>query len=176
MNEKQPSSLRTATPTTRSRPTYTSASRNHQGVSSWLVCAPWTEKRKGGIRNFHDWIYDTFGDGIAKHLLVPYNEKIWQHDLRDIDLDWVNWSIPNQILRSAKRSAWNQEQAVWIQPCVFLPTEGGFRHSQQLSGGREVDSRRSGRKDPLKKRRVTLRSGQVVRYRHLLSTMRCIPF
>ncbi|GAI97064.1 unnamed protein product, partial [marine sediment metagenome] len=31
--------------------------------------------------NFEEWIYTTFGDGIARHYMVPYNRKIWKYDL-----------------------------------------------------------------------------------------------
>lgn len=132
-----------------------------------------TEKRKGGIRNFHDWIYDTFGDGIAKHFMVPYNEKIWQHDLRDIDLDWVNWSIPKPNLEEVLNGALGiKNRQFGYNPVFFYPTEGGIStlpNSFPVAGKLILSD--PVEKIHLKKRRITLRSGQVVRYRHLLSTM-----
>src|SRR5262252_5567046 len=44
----------------------------------------------GGPKNFHDWVLKTFGTGIAKHFMLPYNEKFWKQDLRTITSDWVS--------------------------------------------------------------------------------------
>ena len=35
-------------------------------------------RKKGNPRNFEDWIYATYGEGIAKHYMIPYNQKIWK--------------------------------------------------------------------------------------------------
>jgi protoporphyrinogen oxidase len=132
-----------------------------------------TKKHKGGIRNFHDWIYDTFGDGIAKHFMVPYNEKIWQHDLRDIDLDWVNWSIPKPNLEEVLNGALGiKNRQFGYNPVFFYPTEGGIStlpNSFTVTGKLILSDPVA--KIHLKKRQVTLGTGQIIRYRHLLSTM-----
>src|SRR5215475_11299881 len=52
----------------------------------------------GGPKNFHDWVVCTFGTGIAKHFMLPYNEKFWKQDLLTITSDWVSWSIPKPTL------------------------------------------------------------------------------
>ena len=44
--------------------------------------------------SFKDWIVATFGTGIARHFMVPYNEKLWKRDLGSLSSDWVDWSIP----------------------------------------------------------------------------------
>ena len=41
--------------------------------------------------NFHDWVLKTFGTGIAKHFMLPYNEKFWKRDLRTITADGMSW-------------------------------------------------------------------------------------
>lgn len=38
---------------------------------------------------FRDWIYDLFGDVMAKEYLEPYNRKIWKRELTALDTDWV---------------------------------------------------------------------------------------
>jgi protoporphyrinogen oxidase len=39
--------------------------------------------------NFEEWIYTTFGDGIAKYYMIPYNRKIWKYDLSRMNIDWI---------------------------------------------------------------------------------------
>jgi protoporphyrinogen oxidase len=48
---------------------------------------------------FRDWASRTFGSGIAKHFLVPYNTKLWRTDLDEIECGWVSWSIPRPTLK-----------------------------------------------------------------------------
>ena len=39
--------------------------------------------------NFLDWIRNSFGDGIAKHFLVPYNRKVWAYPPEELSAGWV---------------------------------------------------------------------------------------
>jgi len=56
-------------------------------------------------RNFDDFIYQNFGPGIAKHFLVPYNEKLWGVHPKEITSDWCKRFVPvppaEQILAGA---------------------------------------------------------------------------
>ena len=44
--------------------------------------------------NFKEWIYARFGDGIARHFMLPYNSKIWTVPLEEMDCEWINSRIP----------------------------------------------------------------------------------
>jgi len=46
-------------------------------------------------KNLEEWIYNFFGDWIAKNYLIPYNEKIWKRPLKEIDVDWLY--IPGRL-------------------------------------------------------------------------------
>jgi UDP-galactopyranose mutase len=58
-------------------------------------------KRAKG-KNFLDWIGHTFGAGIAKHFMVPYNTKFWTLPPEYITCEWIDEFIPvpslNQVL------------------------------------------------------------------------------
>jgi protoporphyrinogen oxidase len=41
------------------------------------------------IENFEDWIVNTFGIGIAKHFLLPYNYKVWAFHPHKLNYSWV---------------------------------------------------------------------------------------
>jgi len=54
--------------------------------------------------NLKEWCRYTFGNGIAEKYLLPYNEKIWKHDLEDMSIHWVE-RIPKPPLRDIIKSA-----------------------------------------------------------------------
>lgn len=44
--------------------------------------------------NFLKWINNTFGKGIARHFMVPYNKKFWTVSLNRMACPWVDKFIP----------------------------------------------------------------------------------
>jgi protoporphyrinogen oxidase len=131
------------------------------------------KNKKKHIQNFRDWILDTFGDGIARHFMVPYNEKLWQHDLGDIALDWVNWSIPKPTLEEVLNGALGiRNKQFGYNPVFYYPTQGGIGllpESFPIRGSLLLHA--PVEKIHLKKRQVTLKDGRKIRYHHLFSTM-----
>jgi protoporphyrinogen oxidase len=41
------------------------------------------------IAHFEDWIYTTFGEGMAKIFMIPYNTKMWKTPLKEMSYDWI---------------------------------------------------------------------------------------
>ncbi|MCX5905565.1 MAG: amine oxidase, partial [Proteobacteria bacterium] len=39
--------------------------------------------------NFLEWILHTFGEGIAKHFLIPYNKKVWAYPPEKLSAHWT---------------------------------------------------------------------------------------
>jgi len=78
---------------------------------------------------FRDWIYYTFGKGIAECYMVPYNEKIWKYPTHEMSLHWVDGRIPRPPVDDVIKSA------------IGIPTEG-YTHqavfSYPLDGGIEA--------------------------------------
>jgi len=62
--------------------------------------------------NFKEWIYFTFGKGIAEKYLLPYNKKIWNTEPEDMSLHWVEGRVPKPPLEDVIKSA------------IGIPTEG----------------------------------------------------
>lgn len=54
--------------------------------------------------NLKEWCKYTFGNGIAEKYLLPYNEKIWKHDLEDMSTHWVE-RIPKPPMKDMIKSA-----------------------------------------------------------------------
>jgi protoporphyrinogen oxidase len=90
-----------------------------------FIRASHTEKGEG--TDFLSWIYQSFGSGIAKHFMVPYNEKLWRVPLDEISLEWVERFVPcpslEEVIDGAlgvnlKRFGYNQE--------FLYPLKGGI--------------------------------------------------
>lgn len=44
--------------------------------------------------NLGDFLKDSFGKTLFEIYFKPYNEKIWQHDLKDFSMDWLKSKFP----------------------------------------------------------------------------------
>jgi protoporphyrinogen oxidase len=77
--------------------------------------------------SFKDWIVTTFGTGIARHFMVPYNEKLWKRDLSSLSCDWVDWSIPIPSVDEVIGGALGLENQKMGYNAQFLyPERGGI--------------------------------------------------
>jgi protoporphyrinogen oxidase len=77
--------------------------------------------------NFGDWIQWRMGSGFARHFMVPYNEKIWKCDLRQMASDWVAGRVPEAPIEDIVRSAVGLDTEGYTHQSVFwFPREGGF--------------------------------------------------
>ncbi|MCM8782045.1 MAG: FAD-dependent oxidoreductase [Candidatus Omnitrophica bacterium] len=51
---------------------------------------------------FFNWINNTFGKGIARHFMIPYNTKFWTVNPKSLTCEWLDGFIPvpsaNQIV------------------------------------------------------------------------------
>jgi len=85
---------------------------------------------KGKIRppkNFREWIYYTFGPGIAECYMVPYNEKIWKYPAEKMSLHWVDGRIPRPPVEDIIKSAIGIETEGYTHQAVFsYPLDGGI--------------------------------------------------
>ncbi|MBI4878968.1 MAG: FAD-dependent oxidoreductase [Planctomycetes bacterium] len=87
--------------------------------------------REAGARvpdNFHDWIHYRFGEGICRAFMLPYNEKIWKADLRELGVDWVEGRVPAAPLEDVIRSGLGARTEGYTHQIAFrYPLCGGFQ-------------------------------------------------
>jgi protoporphyrinogen oxidase len=77
--------------------------------------------------NFREWIYATFGAGIAECYMVPYNEKIWKYPTEKMSLHWVDGRIPRPPVEDIIKSAVGIETEGYTHQAVFsYPLDGGI--------------------------------------------------
>jgi protoporphyrinogen oxidase len=125
-------------------------------------------------RNFQEWVLSTFGEGIARHFLFPYNEKLYRVDLDEMECGWVSWSIPRPSLDEVVRGSLGMEvKGLGYNPQFLYPRRGGIdaipRALQSRCG--EIRLGAEVRSVDLLSRRVLLKSGEEIGYERLLSTL-----
>jgi protoporphyrinogen oxidase len=77
--------------------------------------------------NFREWIYYTFGKGIAEVYMVPYNEKIWNYPTEWMSKHWVEGRVPIPPVEDVIRSAIGIETEGYTHQAVFTyPVHGGI--------------------------------------------------
>lgn len=77
--------------------------------------------------HFQDWIYNTFGKGIAEAYLVPYNEKIWNYPLDLMSAHWVEGRVPRPPYEDIIKSAIGIRTEGYTHQAIFsYPRSGGI--------------------------------------------------
>jgi protoporphyrinogen oxidase len=78
--------------------------------------------------NFREWIYYTFGNGIAECYMIPYNEKIWKYPTDKMSLHWVDGRIPRPPVEDIIKSAIGIDTEGYTHQAVFsYPLDGGIK-------------------------------------------------
>ena len=79
-------------------------------------------------RSFKDWILDNLGEGMAKHFMVPFNEKLWKVSLDELTSDWVSWLVPKPELKDVVNGALGiKDKAFGYNPSFLYPASDGIK-------------------------------------------------
>ncbi|HEY5627138.1 MAG TPA: FAD-dependent oxidoreductase [Nitrospira sp.] len=79
-------------------------------------------------RSFKQWILDNLGEGMAKHFMVPFNEKLWQVSLDELTSDWVSWLVPKPELKDVINGALGiKDKAFGYNPSFLYPASDGIK-------------------------------------------------
>jgi protoporphyrinogen oxidase len=139
-----------------------------------LALAEETRPGKAPADDFRTWVLDTFGAGIARHFMLPYNRKLWCVPARQMTPDWVAGLVPVPRLEDALRGSREPEGVTMGYNARFrYPARGGIDtfvrrflpHVPRLHLGRavaEIDVLR---------RRAVCRDGSVHHFEELVSTI-----
>jgi protoporphyrinogen oxidase len=155
---------------------------NTHGLPKWVIrdCVMgFAETLQHPLRveddvSFHDWALATFGNGICRHFMFPYNRKLFRTDLDAVTADWVSWSIPKPTWKDVVRGAQGTNQSAFgYNPSFLYPAAAGIDHLpraflphlRSLRLGTAVVAIATG------ERLATLSSGETVSYSKMISTM-----
>ena len=126
-------------------------------------------------QTFKDWIYTVFGDGLARHFMLPYNYKVWAFPPELMSYLWIGERVSVIDLESVlKNLILKDDNVTWGPNSEFrFPLHGGtgeiFRriakglegHIRTNSPAAEID---------LDKKIVRTACGQEFSYTYILST------
>jgi protoporphyrinogen oxidase len=127
--------------------------------------------------HFLDWILGSFGEGIARHFLAPYNQKVWCTPLESLDVGWIAERVPPPDLERALAPFLDaRDDDGWGGNAHFrYPRAGGIgaiwrRCAEHVGLEKIVLARTATRIDPAG-RRVCFADGGDERYDALISTL-----
>ncbi len=83
------------------------------------------ERAKPG--NFLEWIRNSFGEGIARHYMEPYNNKVWKYDLEKMGIQWLGSRVPKPDIEEMREGAKGDIGKEFGPNSKFgYPVEGGI--------------------------------------------------
>lgn len=126
--------------------------------------------------NFADWILASFGKGIAKHFLLPYNLKVWAHPPELMNYRWVGDRVASvNVARVEDNIGLNRDDVSWGPNATFhFPQRGGTGEIWRRVGRRLADKIALGKEAvqvDAKKRAVHFADGSREGYELLFTSM-----
>lgn len=109
-----------------------------------------------GSVHFGDWLEHTFGAGITRHFMRPYNEKVWATPVEEMSAGWIAERVSVVDYRRALQNVVLERDDVgWGPNSTFLfPKSGGtgeiYRRVANRLGGRVSFGRRLVELDPVR--------------------------
>jgi UDP-galactopyranose mutase len=126
--------------------------------------------------DFARWIEATFGAGIARHFMRPYNEKVWATPLEAMSAEWIAERVSVVDGRRALRNVvLDRDDVGWGPNSTFrFPARGGtgeiYRRLADRLGSRVEYGREVVGVD-VARRELAFADGGGAGYDHLVSTM-----
>jgi protoporphyrinogen oxidase len=132
------------------------------------------EVPKDRSMNFKEWIDQTFGRGIAKHFMVPYNEKLWTVPVEELTCAWMGRFIPQPSIEDVIEGALSRKpQRVGYNAKLWYPVKGGIEALPRAFASRlhNVTLNREAVEIDVKRKAVRFKDGSETFYERLVSTM-----
>jgi UDP-galactopyranose mutase len=131
---------------------------------------------KGNINydNYKDWIYATFGKGIAEHFLIPYSEKFWTIPPKEMTADWPDSRIPRPELEEVLEGALSDQEKGFGPNWTFkYPKKNGICALPDAfySPNSEIFLNKEAIGVDIQKKEITFSDGSKKRYDKLISTI-----
>jgi UDP-galactopyranose mutase len=130
---------------------------------------------KRSADNLKDWILENFGEGIARHFMFPYNQKLWKVPLKSIGIDWVDKFIPKAQFDSVVRGAISDfKKSFGYNKVFYYPKFGGIQTVADAFFNKVRDKVYFGKKIvkiDLKRKTLVFSDGEKIKFRRIISTM-----
>jgi len=123
--------------------------------------------------NFREWLIDSFGKGICKHFMFPYNEKLWLYNLSKISTEWV-WTIPKPEIEDVLKGALGIADKMYgYNPIFYYPINSGIEVLPKALASRIENIMLNHELSSIdyKKRVAYFKNGEEVKYDFLINTI-----
>lgn len=124
-------------------------------------------------RNFEEWIYSSFGKGIAEYFMLPYNDKIWTVHPREMTTDWFfnRNVIPTGDLKEAIRGALERRKNQNI--VRWYPKRGGIKSLPEsyITHIKNLHLNKTAVRVVLSEKKIAFEDGSSVKYDILINTI-----
>jgi len=123
---------------------------------------------------FDVWCRITFGEGISKYFMLPYNEKLWQTPPRQMTADWCGPFVPTPSLTEVVKGALSEQSTQFgYNTSFFYPKKGGIQVLPEAIKARLHDVRTNCGLEEVdwRKRRARASTGEWFSYDHLVNTL-----
>jgi len=149
-----------------------------QPTDTIIECIEGYLKRKTFIKypeNFYEWVLKYFGNGIGKHFMFPYNEKLLSFNIKQIHPSWTGRFVPKTDLRSIlEGSLENNTQKIGYNSTFFYPRKGGIQFlPDQISKllKKKVQTNYNAHKIDLATKTILFENGHQEKFKTLISTL-----
>jgi protoporphyrinogen oxidase len=130
--------------------------------------------------NFKEWVQRAFGEGIAKHFMIPYNEKLLGVPLEELRPEYAERFIPRPSLEDVVKGAlgFSRESLGYNAKFIYPRTGGISALPQALAAALPTRPAYNTRVEKLdfRARTARLSDGREVRYQHLVNTSPLLRF
>ena len=126
--------------------------------------------------NFVEWIRYYFGEGIARHFMIPFNEKLWDISTSELTSRWCQRFVPKPNLEEIIAGAVGcGKDSIGYNVNFLYPRSGGI---QTLANGladavgvEKIFLQKQVTGVDYQNRIVHFKDGQKIRYKRLVSTL-----
>jgi len=139
-------------------------------------CLAGYEEAQGSEKNptnFEEWILQNLGKGIAKHFMIPYNEKIWCVHPSEMSIDWFfsDSVVPKGSLEKVREGALQRTEGEKKQR--WYPLDGGIESLSRAtaSGAKNLNLGKEAVRIILSKKTVEFDDDTSVEYKKLVNTI-----
>lgn len=127
--------------------------------------------------NFKEWIHATFGSGLARTFMEPYNFKVWAFPPEQMDFNWIGERVAvTDLERVLQNILFNKDDLSWGPNNTFqFPRKGGtgaiWEAVAGLVGREKIRLNSAAVAIDLAKKECRLQDGTILPYEYLLSTI-----
>ena len=145
-------------------------------VAGFLKTVHRPGKPLGPKPSFKDWCLKQFGEGISRHFMFPYNEKLWRLPLSRLTTEWQGRFVPRPSAAEVLYGALSDQKKFFGYNAEFrYPVRGGIQALPDALAARLPAERvRTGcavRSVDLRERVAVVDGLGEVSYRRLVNTM-----